>query len=96
MALIQDFEKRYVSSVSFKSGDKILVTKENIKDLCKILKNTNFRWRSGDHITECTSFEIDKVIILDDNETTYLSLYQIDEEQNADYLDAINYVFINY
>lgn len=32
MARIDDFEKRYVSSVSFKSGDKILVTKENIKD----------------------------------------------------------------
>ena len=93
MALIQDFEKRYVSSVSFKSGDKILVTKENIKDLRKILKNTNFRWRSGGHITECTSFEIDKVIILDDNETTYLSLYQIEDEDDV---KAINYVFINY
>lgn len=93
MALIQDFEKRYVSSVSFKSGDKILVTKENIKDLRNILKNTNFRWRSGDYITECTSFEIDKVIILDDNETTYLSLYQIEDEDDV---KAINYVFINY
>lgn len=93
MAQIEDFEKRYVSSVSFKSGDKILVTKENIKDLRKILKNTNFRWRSGDHITECTSFEIDKVIILDDNETTYLSLYQIEDEDDV---KAINYVFINY
>ena len=92
MALIQDFEKRYVSSVSFKSGDKILVTKENIKDLRNILKNTNFRWRSGDHITECTSFETDKIIILDDNETTYLSLYQIEDED----VKAINYVFINY
>lgn len=66
MARIEDFEKRYVNMVVFNEGDKILVTKENIKDLRKILKNTNFRWRSGDHITECTSFEIDKVIILDD------------------------------
>lgn len=28
MARIDDFEKRYVSSVTFNEGDKILVTKE--------------------------------------------------------------------
>lgn len=95
MAKIEDFEKRYVTSVSFKNGDKILVTKENIKDLRKILKNTNFRWTSGHHITDCISFQTDRVILLD-NESAYGTLDQIDEEQNADYLDAINYVFINY
>ena len=42
MAQIEDFEKRYVTSVSFKNGDKILVTKENIKDLRKILKKYKF------------------------------------------------------
>ena len=42
MAHIEDFEKRYVSTVSFESGDKILVTEENIEPLRKALKHTNF------------------------------------------------------
>ena len=94
MALIEDFEKQYVTSVHFNEGDKILVTKENMKHLRQVLKDTNFYWRSGSHITECASFQPDRVIILSDTDTTYASLDQIDEYN--DHSDAINYVFINY
>ena len=33
MAQIEDFEKRYVTSVHFDEGDKILVTDENVEPL---------------------------------------------------------------
>lgn len=38
MAKIDDFEKRYVTSASFQSGDDILVTEENIEPLRRALK----------------------------------------------------------
>lgn len=49
---IEDFEKRYVTSVHFDEGDKILVTEENIEHLRQTLKNKNFEWVSGSQIVE--------------------------------------------
>ena len=39
MPRIEDFEKRYVTSASFQSGDDILVTDENIEHLRQALKD---------------------------------------------------------
>jgi len=94
MVNIQDFKKRYVSTVTFNEGDKILVTKENIKYLRQVLKDTNFHWVSNEQITKSISFQPDRVIILSNTETTYATLDQIDKYN--DHSDAINYVFINY
>ena len=44
MITIDNFEKRYVVSVSFNDSDEILVTEENIEHLRQALKNTNFHW----------------------------------------------------
>ena len=94
MVNIQDFEKRYVSTVTFNEGDKILVTKENMKHLRQVLKDTNFHWVSNEQITKSISFQPDRVIILSNTETTYATLDQIDKYN--DHSDAINNVFINY
>ena len=39
---IEDFEKRYVNTVVFNEGDKILVTEDNIEPLRKALKKYKF------------------------------------------------------
>ena len=64
MVKIEDFQKRYVSSVVFNEGDKILVTEENIEDLRKVLKNTNFHWLTSGHIVESNYFQPNIIIKL--------------------------------
>ena len=63
MAHIEDFEKRYVSTVVFNEGDKILVTEENIEPLRKALKHTNFHWMSGHQIVDGKSFQVTEFFI---------------------------------
>ena len=92
MAKIEDFEKRYVSSVVFNEGDKILVTEENIEDLRKALKNTNFHWATSGQIVESNYFRPNVIIKLHER-GTYFKLLKNLKIHN---LDAINYVFVNY
>ena len=72
MAKIEDFKKEYVSTVVFNEGDQILVTKENIEDLRKALKNTNFHWVSGRPLVKHTAFKPGIIITLDENGCTYM------------------------
>ena len=92
MAKIEDFEKRYVSTVVFDEYDKILVTDENIEDLRKALKNTNFHCSSGQQIVESYHFRPNIIIQLHEQE----SYSRILKKLNLRHLDAINYVFVNY
>lgn len=55
MRTIEDFKKEFVTSVTFKSGDKIVITEDNIEQLRQILNKTNFRWRTGQHITDLSA-----------------------------------------
>ena len=61
MVTINDFEKRYVASVSFNDGDEILITKENIVPLRQALKKTNFHWVSGPQIADCDLIQPGKI-----------------------------------
>lgn len=102
MRTIEDYKKEFVTSVTLKSGDKILVTEDNIEPLRKILKETNFRWRTGEHITDLAApynepddpaFGINRAIELG----TYGAWTQkLSDITTAAFDDAINYVFINY
>ena len=102
MRTIEDFKKEFVTSVTLKSGDKILVTEDNIEPLRKILKKTNFQWRTGEHITDLTApynepddpaFGVNRVIELH----TYISwTKKLSEIETSTLDDAINYVFIEY
>lgn len=102
MRTIKDFKKEFVTSVTLKSGDKILVTEDNIEPLRKILKETNFQWRTGHHITDLSApydepgdpaFGINRAIELG----TYGAWTQkLAEIETSAFDDAINYVFINY
>ena len=96
MAKIEDFEKRYVSTVVFNEGDQILVTKENIEDLRKALKNTNFHWRTGEQIIddESASFEPNHIIHLHEQNShfNYLEDYKANQKNQQ----VIHYVFVNY
>ena len=93
---VDSFKKEYVASVEFNEGDFIVVTKDNIEPLRKILQKTNFQWCSGHKITHATYFNIDRVIFLSKSASTYLNFPQINNHKHADYADAINYVFVNY
>jgi hypothetical protein len=102
MRTIKDFKKEFVTSVTLKSGDKILVTEDNIEPLRQILNQTNFRWRTGQHITDLSApydepgdpaFGINRAIELG----TYGAWTQkLAEIETSAFDDAINYVFINY
>lgn len=95
MARIEDFEKRYVSSVSFKTGDNILVTEENIEPLRQALKNTNLHQITGYHITDGEYFQPNRVYHLHEKHTAYIPVLYI-EHGKGNGINAINYVFINY
>lgn len=106
MRTIEDYKKEFVTSVTLKSGDKILVTEDNIEPLRKILKETNFQWRTGHHITDLAApykepgdpaFGVNRAIELStyDSWTQKLSDMKTSAFESA-FDDAINYVFINY
>lgn len=95
MAKIEDFEKRYVSTVVFNEGDKILVTEENIDDLRQALKNTNFHWMSGHQIVDGKSFRSNRVFHLYEQCSSYTPVSGVKPEKN-DGIKAINYVFVDY
>jgi hypothetical protein len=102
MRTIEDFKKEFVTSVTFKSGDKIVITEDNIEQLRQILNKTNFRWRTGQHITDLSApydepgdpaFGINRAIELG----TYGAWTQkLAEIETSAFDDAINYIFINY
>ena len=94
MAKIEDFEKRYVTSASFQSGDDIIVTDENIEALRQALKNTNFEWVSGSQIVKGESFQPNIIITLDEHDSQYVRLDSA--HKYIKYRNAINYVFVNY
>ena len=94
MARIEDFEKRYVTSVHFDEGDKILVTEENIEGLRQTLKDKNFEWVSGSQIVEGESFQPNIIITLDEHDSQYVRLDSA--HKYIKYQNAINYVFVNY
>lgn len=107
MVKINDFEKRYVSTIIFNEGDKILVTAENIEFLRKALNRTNLHWGSGHHITDMeapidvdgeieSAFGIDRVIELYEKWSHTQLIYEMDEDDFDDVKDAVNYVFVNY
>lgn len=102
MRTIEDFKKEFVTSVTLKSGDKILVTEDNIEPLRKILKETNFRWRTGHHITDLAApydepgdpaFGVNRAIELGTRGAWTQKLAEI---ETSAFDEAINYVFINY
>lgn len=94
MPRIEDFEKRYVTSIHFDEGDKILVTEENIEGLRQALKDKNFEWISGSQIVEGESFQPNIIITLDELNSRFIPL---NEAHNyASCKRAINYVFVNY
>ena len=95
MAHIEDFEKRYVTSVNFQSGDDILVTEENIEPLRQALKNTNFHWISGHQIVDSEAFQSNRVFHLHEKHTAYTPVLYV-EHGKGNGINAINYVFINY
>lgn len=94
MVKIEDFEKRYVNTVGFNEGDKILVTEENIEDLRKALKNTNFHWVSGHQIIddESGSFKPNHIIHLHEQGSYYDFLIDYNQKNKQ----AINYVFVDF
>lgn len=96
MARIEDFKKRYVSTVIFNEGDKILVTEENIEFLRKALKNTNFHWISGHQIVdeESASFRPNKIIYLYEQGSYYGSLNEYNESTKNQ--QVIHYAFVDY
>ena len=96
MVTINDFEKRYVASVSFNDGDEILITKENIEPLRQALKKTNFHWVSGPQIADCDLIQPGMIIKLDNTKSTYELLCFVEDEDDMEYVNAINYVVIDY
>lgn len=102
MRTIEDYKKEFVTSVTLKSGDKILVTEDNIEPLRQILNQTNFRWRTGEHITDLAApydepgdpaFGVNRAIEL----RTYNSwTKKLSDMKTSAFDDAINYVFIDY
>lgn len=95
MAKLEDFEKRYVTSVSFQSGDDILVTEDNIKPLRQALKNTNFHWISGHQIVDSEAFQSNRVFHLHKRCSSYTPVLYV-EHGKGNGINAINYVFVNY
>lgn len=55
MAKLEDFKTVIITNPKtfrIKTDDKIVVTQENIEFLRQYLQTTDFRWRSGHHITD--------------------------------------------
>ena len=94
---IEDFEKQYVASVVLNEGDKILLTEDNIEPLRKILKQSNFHWFI-DHepVAKGSDFQPNRILILDNDETCYAQLEEIEDFEMEEYEDAINYVFVDF
>ena len=95
MAKLEDFEKRYVTSVNFQSGDDILVTEDNIEPLRQALKNTNFHWISGHQIVDSEAFQSNRVFHLHEKCSSYTPVLYV-EHGKGNGINAINYVFVNY
>lgn len=95
MAKLEDFEKRYVTSVNFQSGDDILVTEDNIEPLHQALKNTNFHWISGHQIVDSEAFQSNRVFHLHEKCSSYTPVLYV-EHGKGNGINAINYVFVNY
>ena len=95
MAKLEDFEKRYVTSVNFQSGDDILVTEDNIEALRQALKHENFHWVTGHHITNCEYFQPNRVYHLHEKHTAYIPVLYVKHDKGNG-INAINYVFVNY
>ena len=105
MAKLEDFEKVIISNPKnfrIKTGDKIVVTNENIDFLRQYLQTTNFQWRSGHHVTDSNAsirngtepaFGIDRVIIFDDDGVWTQTFTQIYQDSMS---DAVNYFFVDY
>lgn len=90
MARIEDFEKRYVTSVHFDEGDKILVTEENIEPLRKALKDKNFEWVSGSQIVEGESFQPNIIISLDEHDSNMSGLIVLINISNIEKLSTMS------
>ena len=105
MAKLENFKTVIITNPkTFKitDGDKIVVTQENIEFLRQYLQTTDFRWRSGHHITDSNAsirndtepaFGIDRVIIFDDDGVWTQTFEQIYQDSMS---DAINYFFVDY
>ena len=63
----------------------------------KILKTSNFHWFVDyEPVVEGSDFQPNRILMLDESETCYAQLDEIDEWEIGDYADTINYVFIDY
>lgn len=105
MAKIEDFKKVIVTNPKtfrIKTDDKIVVTQENIEFLRQYLQTTNFRWRSGHHITDSNAsirnntepaFGVDRVLIFESDGVWTNTFDQIYQDSMS---DAINYVFVDW
>ena len=92
---IEDFEKQYVTHVVLDEGDKILITEDNLEHFRKILKRSNFHWFiDREPVAEGSDFQPNRVLILDNDETCYAQLDEMNEEDEE--ADAINYIFIDF
>jgi hypothetical protein len=105
MAKLEDFKTVIISNPKafrIKTDDKIVVTQENIEFLRQYLKTTNFRWRSGHHVTDSNAsirndtepaFGIDRVLIFESDGVWTNTFDQIDKDSLS---DAVNYFFVDY
>lgn len=106
MATIDDFKTIMTDKKSFhiNTGDKIVVTKENIDFLSQYLKTTDFTWQSGCHVTDSTAlilgnvpaFGVDRVLVFGTHGVWTNLFTQIEDYRIQDFSDAVNYVFVDY
>lgn len=105
MAKLEDFKTVIITNPKtfrIKTDDKIVVTQENIEFLRQYLKTTNFRWRSGHHVTDSNAsirndtepaFGVDRVLIFESDGVWTNTFDQIYKDSLS---DAVNYWFIDY
>ena len=87
---IELFPCKYVSShPKINEGDLILVTHDNIEFLRQVLSTTNFRWRSGQRLTESPSFIPNIVMKISENNTCFYQIYRRELKK------AINYIYVS-
>lgn len=106
MAKLEDFKTIMTDKKNFhiNTGDKIVVTKENIDFLSQYLKTTDFTWQSGCHVTDSTSmilgnvpaFGVDRVLVFEPVGVWTKLFFQIEEYMLPRFSDAVNYVFVDY
>ena len=108
MAKLENFKTVIITNPkTFKitDGDKIVVTKENIDPLRQYLQTTDFRWRSGHHITDSNAsirkdtepaFGIDRVLVFGTHGVWTNLFTQIEDYRITDFSDAVNYLFVDY